>query len=694
MTETIKWFKTHCSRMDHGGCAISVGVRNGRIVQIKGDPDGFLNQGYICTKGRHSHQKLDAPDRLKTPMRRAGKRGDGKWETISWEEALNTICLNLSRIRDDHGAKAVAFCQGMPKGLEHFALIRLAHTFGSPNVVAVQDVCHAPREVSGLHTCGFYPVTDFHHDSRLILVWGGNPQNTNEEGEISSLLMNQIKNGCQLIVVDPRQTRLAQKAGYWLPIRPGTDAALALGFLHVIIHENLYDHEFVEKWTSGFDALAARCKSFSPEMVSEICGIDARLIQESARCYAQTRPAAIAWGNAIEQHASTWDTTRALICLMAICGNLDVPGGNIHALDPPILGLAPFVRADLVPDKISEMIHAHFGTVPRLMTVPAAYFRKAVLENEPYPVRAAYMQCCNPLMGYADSLRTREALNRLDFFAVSEVVMTPTAHFADIVLPAATQFEFDDIGHYGLGHGIILARKKIVEPPKDCWPDIRIINSLGKRLSKPEYWFDDERAMLEAVLSPAGITFEEFCQKGFLKGPESFKKYEASGFKTKSGKVALSLNVAEKWGVSVLPEFVPKAIDPEYPLLLTSAKSPRYLHSSYRWIDGLREEEPVPVCLIHPDTAGAADIHDGDMVQIETAAGNMVQTARIIGAIRVDTLLAAYGWWFPEEKPENDASWRRSNYNMLTETRQLGKAFGTPDLKGIPCRIKLKRRDS
>ncbi|MFZ3045329.1 MAG: molybdopterin-dependent oxidoreductase, partial [Desulfatirhabdiaceae bacterium] len=372
MSESVEWVKTHCSRMDHGGCAISVGVQNGRIVQIKGDPDGYLNQGYICTKGRFAHQKLDHPDRLKTPLRRIGKRGDGKWESISWDDALNTISDTLSRIRNDHGAKSVAFCQGMPKGLEHFALIRLAHTFGSPNVVAVQDVCHAPREVGGLHTCGFYPVVDHHHPSRLILVWGGNPVNTNEEGEISSLLMKQIKNGCDLIVVDPCKTLMAQKARYWLPIRPGTDAALALAFLHVIIRESRFDREFVEKWTNGFDALAICCQPFTPEMVSEICGIDAGLIQESARCYAQSRPAAIAWGNAIEQHATTWDTTRALICLMAICGNLDVPGGNIHAQDPPILGLAPFVRADLVPNKISEMIHTHFGTVPRLMTVPAA----------------------------------------------------------------------------------------------------------------------------------------------------------------------------------------------------------------------------------------------------------------------------------------------------------------------------------
>jgi anaerobic selenocysteine-containing dehydrogenase len=692
MAEKIEWIKTHCSRMDHGGCGILVGVRNGRIVEIKGDADGFLNQGYICAKGRNAHEKLYHANRLESPLRRIGARGDGQWKPVSWEEALDVICENLSRIRQAHGAKSVAFCQGMPKGMEHFALIRLAHTFGSPNIVAVQDVCHAPREVSGLHTCGFYPVTDYHHPSQVILLWGSNPPDTNEEGEISSLLMKQLREGAELIVVDPRRTLMAEKAAYWLQIRPGTDAALALAFLHVIIEEKLYDQAFVQEWTNGFDLLQSRCKAYAPEVVADICGIVPGLIRESARCYAKGRPAAIGWGNAIEQHMTAWDTTRALICLMAVCGNLDVPGGNIHALDPSLLGLAQFVRADLVPEKIKEMIHAHFGTVPRLMTVPAAYFRRAVLDEVPYPVKAAYMQCTNPLMGYADTNLTSQALSKLDFLAVSDVFMTPTAAMADIVLPAATQFEFNDIGHYGLGHGIVLARKKIVDPPHRCWPDVRIINELGKRLSRPEYWFDDEDAMMEAVLKPSGLTFDAFCRKGYLKGAEMFRKYAATGFKTASKKVELNLGIAAKWGLSQLPEFLDKPLDPAYPLILTSAKSPNYLHSAYRWMDSLRRKESAPTCQIHPQTAQKAGISDGDDVKIETFYGQMVQTAHITDRIRSEVIIAAYGWWFPEEDSAQAESWKRSNYNMLTHVQELGKAFGTPTLKGIPCRIQIASR--
>jgi len=256
MENDIKWVKTHCARMDHGGCGISVGVRDNTIVRVKGDPGGFLNRGYICPKGLASPDRLTHPDRLKHPLRRVGKRGEGRWERISWSEALKTISENFQGIKEHYGAKGVAFCQGMPKGIEHFVLIRLANIFGSPNVVSVQDVCHAPREITGLHTCGFYPVADFHHHSKLVMVWGSNLTSTNEEGEISSLLLEQIKSGTALIVVDPRQTELAKKAKIWLQLRPGTDNALALAFLNVIIEEQLFDKEFVESWTHGFEELA------------------------------------------------------------------------------------------------------------------------------------------------------------------------------------------------------------------------------------------------------------------------------------------------------------------------------------------------------------------------------------------------------------------------------------------------------
>jgi len=682
--------------MDHGGCALLVGVEGNKIVSVKGDPEGFLNRGYICPKGLASPQRLTHPARLRRPLKRKGSRGEGKWEPVSWDEAIGIISENLRTVKDQIGARGVAFCQGMPKGLEHFVLIRLANLFGSPNVVAIQDVCHAPREVSGTHTCGFYPVVDFHHQSQLMLLWGSNPTSTNEEGQICSLMLDQIKQGTDVIVVDPRQTELAAKAKYWLQIRPGTDQALALAFLNVIITENRFDEEFVRNWTSGFDELAAHIKQFTPEKMAEITWIAPDLIRDSARCYAQARPAATAWGNPIEQNRATFDTARALTSLMAICGNLDVPGGNIHASEPQIVSLGKFVRADLLPDKRKEMIHAHFGTIPKMMTVPPAYFRKAVLNETPYPVKAAYIQCANPMLSYADSRQTYEALNKLDFLAVSDIFMTPTAALADIVLPAATQFEFNDIGHYGLGHGYVLARPQVVDPPPECWPDIKILNELGKSLSPSEYWYDNHEALLEMVVAPAKLDYQQFADRGYLKGPDDFKKYETSGFSTPTAKVELVLSRAQKFGLPALPRFegLPEPADPELPLVLTGAKSRYYLHSSYRWLDKLRKKQPHPQVLIHPQTAALHGIGDNDEVIIETRSGKITQVAHLTETIDPRVIYAAHGWWFPEEKIEDLYGWQRSNFNMLTSTENLGQEFGTPNLKGINCKIRLNRKSS
>ena len=693
MVDEIRIVKTHCARMDHGGCALLVGVNGNRIVSVKGDPDGFLNKGYICAKGLASPDRLTHPDRLKYPLKRVGKRGAGKWQRISWDEALGETAENLNKIKEKYGAKGVAFGVGMPKGLEHFVLIRLANIFGSPNVIASQDVCHAPREISGVHTCGFYPVADFHQQSKLVLLWGSNITSTNEEGEICSLLLEQLDCGTELIVIDPRKIDLVKRAEKWLPLRPGTDNALALGLINVIIEESLYDRDFVEKWTYGFSDLAEHVKKYPPEKVAEITQVPVDLIRETARRYAEASPAVIQWGNPIEHNVHTFDTTRALINLMAICGNLDVAGGNVQARDPKIIGLGAFVRADLIPSKRKEMISAHYGVIPRLMTIAPAFFRKAILEGVPYPVKGFYSMCSNPMLSYADSRQTYEAFMNLDFIAVADLFMTPTASMADIVFPVASQFEFNDIGHYGIGHGYILARPKVVDPPEECWPDTKILNDLGKRMTPKEYWHDDYNRFLEDVLEPSGLTYAQFVEKGYLKGPERYKGYEEKGFRTPTGKVELKLSTAEKFKLKPLPEFngLPEDYDPDYPLLLTSCKSRYYLHSSYRWVEKLRKLRPHPKVEIHPETAGKFGIRDGDEVVIETRYGNITQIVSLSDIVAPGIINASHGWWYPEGRPESQYEWERSNYNMLTSTEKLGKEYGTPNLKALGCRISKKQ---
>ena len=687
-SQDIFWAGTHCARMDHGGCGLKIGLRQGRIEKVRGDPEGYLNKGSVCPKALTLPERQAHPRRLLHPLQRVGERGGGRWRRISWEEALEAVAEGLNEVKAGYGAQGVAFCQGMPKGLEHFQLIRLANCFGSPNVVAVQDVCHAPREVSGRHTCGFYPVPDYHHPTSLLLLWGSNPACTNEEGAVSSLVAARLREGAGLVVIDPCRTRLAERADLWLQPYPGTDGALALAMLRIIVQESLYDRDFVEHWTSGFAELAEQLRACDPDALAEACGLRPEEIAKAARLYAAASPAVLGWGNPVEQTKNAFATIRALVCLMALCGNLDVPGGNIDATEPGILSLGRFVRADLLPDKRKTMLHASKGAIAGLMTVPPAHFRTAVLEDDPYPVRGAYIQCSNPLLTWADSERTKAALSKLDFLAVSEITLTPTAALADVVLPAATFPEFDDIGHFGLGHGMLFPRPKLADPPGECRSDMSILNALGRRLTREDLWFESEREAIDTILAPAGMDFESFCRRGALTGEQSFRKHEGEGFKTPSGKVELVLSRAESLGVAPIPhwEGPPEAVDADYPLRLTSAKSPVFLHSSYRWVESLRRREPEPAALIHPQTAREYGIVDGGWVEIATSRGGIVQKACLTERILPGVVQAAYGWWFPEEDSAL-FGWSRSNYNRLTSVQGMGREFGTPNLKGIKCRI-------
>lgn len=688
MNETRREIKTHCSYMDHGGCGLIVTVQDGRIVKVKGDPDGWLNQGYVCPKGLASPKRLDHPQRLRHPVRRVGERGSGKWERISWDQALDQISTRLDQIRRRDGARSVAFGLGMPKGLDHFGQIRLANTFGSPNLVSSQDVCHAPREITGVHTCGFYPVVDFKHPSELVVLWASGVTTTNEEGAICSQLFKQLDQNTKLMVIDPYRSRLADKAELWLPLRPGSDAALALGMINVIIEEKLYDAEFVDKHTHGFAELAAHAAGYPPERVAAITWLEPEQIRQAARLYAQAKPAALAWGNPIEHTNNAFHAARGLVCLMALSGNLDVAGGNIYPLEPKIAGLGPYVRADLVPNKRKEMLSAAHGVIPRFMTIPPAFLRRAILEGDPYPVKGFFSMDTNPLMVWADSRLTKRALESLEFFACAELFMTPSAALADVVLPAAASLEFDDIGHYGIGHGFILARPQVVDPPEECRSTLQICCDLGRRLAGDELWPSDYHELLDMVLEPSGVSWEEFVAMGHLQGPVKFKKYEEKGFRTPTGKVELRLSTAEKFGLPPLPDWVgfPEETDPDFPLVLTGRKNRVTLHSSYRWVKELRAQNPEPITELNPADAARLGIADGDQVRVSTKQGSIVQKAKLNERVRAGVVYAEHGWWFPEE---NDpmGGWERSNFNLLTSAAKLGKEFGTPNMAAIPCRV-------
>ena len=492
--------KTFCARMDHGGCGLLVHVENGKIVKVEGDPDSPLNKGTMCAKGIAQVERLNHPDRLRHPLKRAGAKGGGKWEPISWEEALSTIAQKIQENLDREQGRGIAFAQGTPKGLELYMMIRLANLLKVPHVVTPGSICHMPRETAAIITCGFFPVPDYDQPPALVLVWGSNLFQTNEEGVIGSQLRRALDRGAKLITIDPRKTLLASKANLWLQPRPGSDLALALGMLKVIVEEGLYDQNFVRSWTVGFEELKILLQEYPLNRVSSLTWISEEKIAAAARLYARNQPACIQWGNALEHNIHSVQSARALMILKAVTGNLDAPGGNVNRIGPSVLRPGDFVLSKSFADKRGKLLGPQFRLASMMGFTPNQLIIKAILSGTPYPIRVMYIQGGNPLLSYANAAETFQALKKLEFLAVAEIFMTPTAQLADIVLPTATNFEFDDIGHYGLPHGFILARPKVVDPPEQCWPDLWILNELGKKLGQEKSFWPTLRACLEDVL--------------------------------------------------------------------------------------------------------------------------------------------------------------------------------------------------
>jgi anaerobic selenocysteine-containing dehydrogenase len=694
--ERVMIVKTHCARMDHGGCGILAHVENGKITKIEGDPDSPLNRGTICAKGLAQIERLDHPDRLIYPMKRMGQKGEGKWKRISWDEALDIIAGKIRETIRQEGEKTISFAQGTPKGLELFLMIRLANVLNIPNIATPGNICHMPRETASNLTCGFFPIPDYNGNPACVMVWGSNLFQTNEEGIIGSQLRQAIDQGAKLIVIDPRKTGIASRADLWLQPRPGSDLALALGMLRVMIDEGLYEKTFVENWTKGFQELVHHLQQYPLDRVSEITWIPMEQIVKAAYLFSQTRPACIQWGNALEHNLNSVQCARALLILMAITGNLEVPGGNVNRQGPSIMRAGDLVQIKRFPNKKERIMTPEFHLATRMGFVPSQMIVKAILTGKPHPIRMMYVQGGNPLLSYANAKETFEAMKNLDFLAVSEIFLTPTAQVADIVLPAATHFEFDDIGHFGLPHGFILARPKIVEPRSECWPDSKILNELGKHLGLAQYFWDDMGTFLDEILKPAGLTFDDFKTIGILKGEWEYKSYERGGFKTPSGKVEIFSPQLKEWGYDPLPTYhelpespysTPELFE-EYPLIFTSAKDPFYFHSSNRNISSLRKLSSDPVVLIHPETASRFGIDEGDWVSIETKRGTIQQKAKLNSEINPKVIVLSFGWWFPERKDLELSGWKESNLNILTDNGPpYDPAVGSTPLRAVLCRV-------
>lgn len=688
-------------------CGVLAFVENGRIMRIKGDPEHPQYDGRMCPKGGSHLQELYSPDRLLYPL----KKDRGGWQRVSWEDALEEIADRLKDIKEKYGALAIsADSDGGPRQVWNSLLVR---ALGSPNVFLNTMTCSSALQIGDVATYGEWITWDFPPDfanSQCILVAGSNPAVHCPPSW--HRITQAMKRGAKLITIDPRFTECAGKSDIWLRPLPGTDAALGLGMAKVMIEEELYDAEFVSEWCHGFEDFSKRASEYPLERVSQITGVPQEEIAKAARTFATTKPACMHIRNGISGHPGGTQAVRALTTLLALTGNLDIPGGNrfftsfkrekgiidqfmIHRM--PEFRLPREIEAKMIG---SEEFPLYSGPDSIVQAAHGSLLFKAMLTGRPYPVRAMIVMMSNPVITHPNSIEVREALKSLDLLVVAEKVMTPTAQLAHFVLPVSDYYERDEVCDLCY-RDFISVRQKVVDPPGECKDDRDIVFELAARL-EAKGCLDHPSVMpwrsIEEFnnfrIERFGMTFDQLKEQGIVRLTPEYERYKRKGgFATGTGKVELYSTFLEKWGFDPLPAYeedkqTSVSTQKDFPLLLiTGARHWAFKNSEMRTNPWLKKVLPDPLVEVNPDTAAALGIEDGDWIAIETPFGGPVrQRAHFVQHMHPVCVAAQDGWWFPN-RPEG--GWRDSNINMVTPTdiESHDPISGMQLLKGIPCRI-------
>ena len=670
------------------GCGINAYVEDGRLVKVEGMTEHPLNQGVLCPRGRQLVDYVYSPDRLRYPM----KRVNSGWERISWDEALDTIAGKLQQIKDEYGAHALAiFCGSI--GVENNELAAFARRFrgayGTPNFLSVESNCFRSRILAHQLTFGTFLLEE-PEKAKCIILWGHDPDNS--KLPLANKLYQALDKGVKLIVINPKRTSLA-KRGIHVQLRPGTDCALALGMLNVIISEDLYDKEFVDKYTVGFDKLVEHVKQYSPQKVEKITWVAAEDIKRIARIFATTKPASIIQGIcSLDQQINGLQTSRVLALLQVVTGNIDIPGGWVNVPFPRLGSLHIKVEEKPIGAAEHPLFYSLWGRQsPYGQTM---YFADTALTEKPYPIKALIVTGGNPALTLPDSNKIRQALEKLDFLAVIDLFMTETTEIADIVLPACSFMERSGVGYvYAVTSGMpyIILRKKLIEPLWECWPDWKFWCELGRKMGYEDLfpWQTDDE-VVEHWLKPTGLTIKQLTEQnpeGIFFADKKYDMHQKGEFRTPSGKIEIYSETLAEHGYDPLPVHVEPSQSPvshpelaqEYPLILTTgARILEYTHTQFRNVPQLRQSAPEPIAEIHPETAIKYGVADGDTIAVETRKGQIEIKVRTTEDLAPGVVSIPHGW-------------AQANANVLTELEPRDPVTGYTQLKALLCRIsKLK----
>lgn len=679
----------------HGGCGVKLYLEGGKVVKVEGDECHPFSRGRACPRLLAMTQYIYHPDRITYPLKRVGGRGEGRFARITWDEALDTIEERLGRIKEDHGPEAVLFCQGTGRDIGG-PISFLAYSFGSPNWIQLGlagHSCYTPRLGAMMATFGDYAVLDAAQFSEqryddpeyrvpeVIVIWGQNPAPGCPDGFFGHWIVDCMKRGSRLVVIDPRWTWFSSRAEKFLQIRPGTDGALAMAMINVIIAEGLYDREFVAEWTVGFEELRRRAAEYTPERVAAITWIPAEDIIAAARLYATAKPAAIHWGVPIDKNPEGTTVAQAISHLWCLTGNLDVPGGNVIARPAYGVTTYPFSTQEMHELYGEEFVKrlnekrigaGEYGMVRNFRGWAQPDLAVAqMITGEPYPLKACWIQTSNVLGGQAADVRLHyEALKKMEFVVVADLFHNPTTMaVADIVLPVASLAEKESFRSWWAPLQVIVPAVEVGECRSDWEINLELAKRFNPELAKR---YATVKNLIDDRLRPCGLTYDQLATAGGWKMPPEnspsrpYRRHEKGllrpdgqpGFRTPSGKVEFASGSYREWGLDPLPSFVeppesevrtPELLE-KYPLIMVSGRrSPVFFHSEHRMIPWLRECDPFPLAEIHPRVAENLGISDGEWITIENGRGRIKRKAKVTPTVHPGIVSVPHGWWLPEE---------------------------------------------